>query len=181
MNIRRTIGLWTLTLLASLNPAAAQSSASYRLEESTFRNGGSTPAAAPASPGYRLSLSAIGGFGRRGLSSSSFRADGCFTCAYGPPGEVAFLDFADGTTLSWTAEPSAGRYNLYRDRLSTLSSLSYGNCFQQQLSGTTFVDADPVPATDGFFYLVTVENRLAEEGPKGADGSGTARGGTACP
>ncbi len=181
MNIRRTIGLWTLAVLASLNPALAQSSASYELEQSTFRNGGSTPAAAPASASYRLSLTAIGGFGRRGLTSSSFRSDACFTCAYGPPGEVAFLDFSDGDTLSWTAAPAAGRYNLYRDRLSTLSSLSYGNCFQQELNGTTYVDADPVPATDGFFYLVTVENRLAEEGPKGADSVGAAREGTACP
>jgi hypothetical protein len=34
---------------------------------------------------------------------------------------------------------------------------------------------------DGFFYLVTVENRLSEEGTKGFDSGGGERTGSACP
>ena len=45
--------------------------------------------------------------------------------------------------------------------------MTYGNCEQSQIEGTTTDDADPVPQGQGHFYLVTAENLIAEEGIKG--------------
>jgi hypothetical protein len=99
-----------------------------------------------------------------------------------PPGEVQGLRFDDKWTLRWDAERSAGIYNLYRASLGTLSpGLSYGGCQQQNIALTTTTDSDPVPLSDGFFYLITVENRLTEEGTRGHDSDGLERTGSVCP
>jgi hypothetical protein len=104
-----------------------------------------------------------------------------FGNAYPPPGEVTGLQFTDATTLAWSPEHSAGSYNVYRDALTALTGGGYGTCWEQETPAATVTDADPVPAGNGFFYLVTAENRLGEEGTKGRDSDDALRGGDACP
>ena len=43
-------------------------------------------------------------------------------------------------TLAWGAEPSVGTYNLYRDLMSDLSGLGYGDCEQQEIADPTTTD-----------------------------------------
>ena len=86
------------------------------------------------------------------------------------------LQFTDHQTLVWNAERSVGVYNLYRNLMSAISGGDTGACEQYDLTATTTTDPDPAPsAGDGFFYLVTAENRLAEEGTKGWRSSGSER------
>jgi hypothetical protein len=164
-----------LPLLAP--PATAQTSASYRLEEQVFNAGGHPEGGAVmSSASYWVSLDSIGeGIVGPGMSSASYGMDGSFGGAYPPPGEVLGLRFTDAETLVWDPERSVGAYNLYRDRLSALTGLGYGNCEQRDLAGETATVPDLPPATDGFFYLVTAENRLGEEGTKGQDTWGSER------
>ncbi len=181
MRERTTIALLMLAFFAL--PVHAQSSAGFKLEEHAFNSGG-TPAAgaAPSSASLRLGLSSLGEApAARDLSSASFRADGGFTTAYPPRREVRGLSFSAKDTLTWNAEASAGVYNLYRDLHSNLAGLGFGQCEQQGLIGTAATDSDAVPAGDGFFYLVAVENRLGEEGSKGSQSGGAERGGNVCP
>ena len=91
------------------------------------------------------------------------------------------LVFTDETTLEWDSVSSAGTYNLYRDLLSNLAALGYGNCQQSGLSATTAQDPDTVPPGDAFFYLVTAETSLLQEGPKGLRSGGGLRLGSTCP
>ncbi|GAG27337.1 unnamed protein product, partial [marine sediment metagenome] len=131
---------------------------------------------------FKISLDAIGeDVTATSLGSASFHMGGGFGTAYPPPGEVAGLRFTDKATLVWDPEGSVGIYNLYRDLLSNLVGLGFGNCQQQELAAATATDADAVPPTDGFSYLATAENRLDEEGTKGFQSSGTERLGTVCP
>ena len=132
--------------------------------------------------GFRITLSSLGeNLARTGLESASFRADASFLSAYAPPGEVSGLHFTDDQTLTWSAERSAGTYSVYRDQVSALVSGGYGTCLSQELSATSTSDPATPPTGGGFFYLVTVENRLREEGTKGSDSSGAERGGNECP
>ena len=102
--------------------------------------------------------------------------------AYPPPREVTGLVFLDDDTLHWDPEPSVGVYNLYRDTLPALPEGGYGSCDQQGLTTTGATDVAPPPGVgDGYFYLVTAENRLAEEGTKGFDTGAVERQGNACP
>ena len=45
----------------------------------------------------------------------------------------------------------------------------------------TTTDGDTPSSSQGYFYLVTVENRLDEQGPKGIDSYGAPRQGNVCP
>jgi len=83
--------------------------------------------------------------------------------------------------MHWDAEPSAGVYNIYRELMSDLSGTGYGECFAPDVSGTTGTDPGTPPASDGWFYLVTAENRLGEEGTKGWNSGATERQGNVCP
>jgi hypothetical protein len=74
-----------------------------------------------------------------------------------------------------------GTYNLYRDLMSNLVGLGFGDCQQQDLPTSTTTDDDALAVGDGFFYLVTAENKLAEEGTKGSQSNGSEREGNACP
>ena len=121
-----------------------------------------------------------------GLASSSFGMDVGFDAAYRPPGEVAAacgtgvehcLRFTDPQTLIWPGERSAGVYNLYRDDTSD----GFGHCEQQDLADTTATDAATPTSGTSFFYLVTVENRLGEEGTKGFGSNTSERLGAVCP
>jgi hypothetical protein len=166
-------------------PAHAQQSASYRLTENVFNQGGH-PAngVVLSSTSWRVTLDAVGdGVASTALASASFRMEGGFPAGYPPPGEVHDLRvLADRETLAWDPEPSIGVYNLYRDLLSHLSGLGYGTCAQSDLEDETTGDPAVPPAADGYFYLVTAENRLREEGTKGFDsGNEERQNATPCP
>jgi hypothetical protein len=89
---------------------------------------------------------------------------------------------ADRTTLTWDAEPSIGRYHVYRDALSALPGLGFGVCLDSDVPGTTYVDPGVPGDGAGYFYLVTAVNRLHEEGTKGITSGGAERGNPApCP
>ena len=164
--------------------AAAQTSASFKLEEHVFNNGGHPDSGiVVTSASFRVTFDALGdGIAAFGLSGPSFHSDAGFGAAYPPPGEVLNLRFASGTTFVWDPEKSVGVYNLYRDLLSALAGLDYGQCDQYDLLGETATDGDAPPASDGYFYLVTAENRRGEEGTKGFDSSDAERPNpSACP
>jgi hypothetical protein len=155
--------------LCSPGPAHAQQGATFKLTEHVF-NAGGHPAngVVLASPSFRMSLDAIGdAVPMQRLSGPSFRMDASFVAAYPPPGEVLGLRFTAHDTLLWDAERSAGAYNVYREPVSDLSALAYGECRQPGLFTRTASDTEDPPPGTGFFYLVTVENRLGEEGTKG--------------
>jgi hypothetical protein len=173
-----------IVVLAAAWPALAQTSASYKLEEHTF-NAGGHPADGTimTSASFRMTFDAIGeGIAGGGMSSASFSMDGGFVSAFPPPGEVTNLLFTDDVTLVWDPEKSVGVYNLYRDTLGTLSGMGYGNCEQYDIGDETATDPDTPPTSDGYFYLVTAENRIAEEGTKGYDSDHSERPNpAACP
>ncbi len=163
------LGLGVVVAVAAGGPARAQESASYRQTERVLNSGG-TPAQGVevASAGYRVTLSSLGG----GL----YPGVGAGAGADLPPGEVAGLLFTAPQTLVWDPEPSAGTYNVYRAAIATLDSGAFGDCLAPGGALPSATDPAEPAAGAGFFYLVTVENRLREEGTKGAG-----RGGTFCP
>ena len=178
-------GISSLVLTGALlaGTALAQSSASFKLEEHTFNAGGHPEAGGlPTSAGFRITLHSIGeGVSGQGLNSASFALDACFASAYVPPGEVMNLRFVDEDTLEWDPEKSVGDYNLYRALISDVTGLGFGACEQEHIAEPTTDETDAVPANDGYFYLVTAENRLDEEGTKGFQSDTTERGGATCP
>ncbi len=172
-----------LVLALQATPARAQQSASFRLAEQVF-NAGGHPAAgvSPSSSSFRISRHSIGeGLNDGALASGSFVLDGGFLAPYPPPGEVAGFDLPAPTSLVWNPERSAGDYNVYRGTLSTLPSLSYGSCYLQDVTATGATEGAVPPTGSAWFYLVTVENRLEEEGTKGYRSSGAERTGSSCP
>lgn len=177
----RTIILAVIAVATTGSAALAQSSASYRLEETVINSGGHpTQGTTLASASYRIRLDALGeGVVGATMSGTTYRVDSGFGSAFLPPGEVRGLRFAGVDTLTWDPDPAAGTYNLYRDLLS--AAAGHGGCHEQGIHGTSTVDADVAAPGEGYFYLVTVANRVAEEGTKGADSAGASRGGAACP
>ncbi len=165
---RRAAGCVAVLLGLTGLPAAAQVSASFKLTESSLNSGGDPRGAVVlASSSYHVKLDALGEpLAATGLSSASYRSDASFVPAYRPAGEVRNLRFTDRTHFSWTADPAAGTYAVYRDLLSTLPG-TFGTCFQSGLTATAAVDAATPPGGRGWFYLVTARNRLREEGTKG--------------
>ena len=77
------------------------------------------------------------------------------------------------TTLTWDPEASVGSYNVYRGTLSELPT-TYGTNIEPGWTGETYPDTDPYGG-ESWFYLITASNRIAEEGTKGTDSSGTER------
>jgi len=80
-----------------------------------------------------------------------------------------------GSTIQWSPEPSAGVYEVYRGVMSSLPG-TFGTCFAGNVSAPTITDASSPPAGQAYFYLVTVRNRLGEEGPKGYQSNGMLEG-----
>jgi len=193
----RTIGcLATAAALLGLSgPVSAQSSTSYQIEQLSFGAAGiPVRGAAPESTSYSMTLASFGDtVVAEGLTSAGYSVGVGSNTASHPPGEVAAtcgsdgggcVSFLDTQVLVWPAERSAGFYNLYRDSMSGLVGSGFGQCVQQGVIGTSWTDNAQVPAADGFFYLVTVVNRLGEEGTKGFaidGGAAIERGGTVCP
>lgn len=185
MRTHRTPMLYTPILLLALlmGTVQAQSSANYKLEQHALNGGGRPNGGTLAtSASFRVTLDSIGdGIAAHGLSGASYAMDVGFLNSHRPASEVQGLRFDDAISLRWDADPSAGAYNLYRAGLGTVSTLTYGGCVQQNLIQTETTDNDPVAPGDGFFYLVTAENRLAEEGTRGYRSNGAERTGTVCP
>ena len=172
--MKRTLILIGLALAV---PALGQQSSSYRHDEHVL-NAGGHPANGVhlASASYRITVDALGDkVAGLDLVGPSFRLGGGIVGSYRPPGEVHDLRFEDLQTLRWNPEPSAGHYNLYRDAIGTLASGGYGACLEHSVPATTWSDPGTPAAGSGFFYLVTVENSLSEEGTKGTDASGGVR------
>jgi hypothetical protein len=154
-------------------PICAQQSASFKLDEHVLNAGGHpSGGVVMESTSYRVTLDALGeSVGQAGMTSASFHMDAGFTLAYPPPGEVTDLLFTGVEAITWSAERSAGFYDLYRDDTSD----GYGTCEQQNLQTTTATDSSIPTAGNTLFYLVTVKNRLQEEGTKGSRSDGTER------
>ncbi|MCP3995924.1 MAG: hypothetical protein GY722_12800 [bacterium] len=179
--------IWVRVVLVSLLltfPAMAQQSSSFKLAEHTFNAGGvPSDGVVLASTNFRVTLATVGeSIAALRLSSTNIVLDASFASAYSPPGEVRQLRFNDPIRLVWDPEGSSGDYNLYRDLLSNLVGLGYGNCLQLDIAGETTVDLAQPPSGDGYFYVVTAQNRLEEEGTKGVDSAGVERPNpTPCP
>lgn len=162
--------------LAVAGAAEAQTSASFKLTESTMNNGGDPHDGAFAlSASFHLRLDAVGdALVAVGPASAGWHMDAGFVDAYRPPGETANLGWPTKTSMTWNPEASAGAYEVYRDLLSTLPG-GYGSCFASGLTN----EATSEPSTPGpgapWFYLVTTRNRLQEEGTKGNRSSGAER------
>jgi hypothetical protein len=169
----KRIGVFLAAVVCTLG-SFAQSSANYRLTESVF-NAGGNPSPVLTSTGYQVTLDAVGdSVSGANLSSASYSSDAGFAALFHPPGEVLDLRFTDSTHLAWDPEPSVGSYNLYRGLVSGLSG-GYGACLSSGLTGESGVDASTPSAGQCFFYLVTAENRIAEEGTLGQTSSGVER------
>ena len=164
----KRISCLLLVLGSVVGSALGQTSASYKLKESTLNAGGDPQNGSfAASANYRIKLDAIGqGLSGAGLSSSSFHLDAGFVPDYPSPKEVLNLHWTDPATLVWDPEKSVGAYELYRDLLSTLPG-GFGSCFQSAIVNETWTDATTPSAGTGLLYLVTARNLLAEEGMKG--------------
>jgi hypothetical protein len=163
--------IFVLLILLSASLLRPQSSTNFILDESTLNNGGN-PSPVLSSTSYKMTLDAIGdGLSARGLAGASYVMDGGFGGAYPPPGEVQNLRWTSKTQFNWDPEPSAGRYNTYRGDLGAFAG--YGACFHYGLTASSDSDTQVPGAGAGYFYLVTAENRLNEEGVKGYDSGGT--------
>jgi len=170
---------------ASVPAARAQTSASYDMKAHVVNEGGHPAQGVVLTSGlFRMSLDAVGqGLFAPSMGSASFSMGVGFATPYLAPGEVAGVRIlADRQTLTWTLEPAADHYNVYRDLLQTLPGL-YGLCWATHIPSTVAVDsAVPGTGSSGFFYLVTSENGLDEEGTKGFSSAGAERGNLApCP
>lgn len=165
-------------------PVLAQESASYKLGEHVFNAGGNpSDGLVLTSASYKITLDAIGdSVAGRNLASASYHMDGGFVMGYPPPGEVHGLEFTNLQTLVWQPEKSVGVYNLYRGLVDGLDGTVYGSCEEPDIALNATTDSDPVPVGNGYFYLVTAENRLDEEGTLGIRSTGAERPNTgACP
>jgi hypothetical protein len=178
---------WLLTLISTLTApfsvAVAQSSTSFRLQESALNAGGNPLQGGQlSSSSFRIRLDSIGeATVGAGIASGSYRLDTAFVSAYRPPAETLNLRFTDKTTLTWNPERSVGNYQLYRGLTSTLPG-TWGSCLASNLPTSSGTDAQRPTSGASYFYLVTARNRLREEGTKGNRSNGSPRSNTnPCP
>ncbi|HNQ77293.1 MAG TPA: hypothetical protein PKJ37_00025 [Acidobacteriota bacterium] len=165
------VSFFACSFLMSAQAVFSQTSGNFQNKEHVINNGGN-PAPALTSTNYQITLSSIGdGLSGTAMSSPGYQIDGGFEASYPPPGEVLDLMFSDNTTFAWDTELSVGTYNVYRGNITDLAS-GYGTCFTQGLTTVTAIDAETPSSGQCFFYLVTAENRIAEEGTMGNNSSG---------
>jgi len=171
-------------LAAQFVPAAAQQSASFRLEEHAL-NAGGRPAEAVvgSSANFRVTLESIAGpISHLTATSASFRGEGGFVPPLRPPGEVRELRLPGPDQLTWAGERSVGTFELYRDALGAVGVDPYGVCLQNDITGTTAQDPETPATGAGYLYLVAAVNRLGERGTLGQASSGQTREpSSACP
>jgi hypothetical protein len=175
----RFLSVAVISFLFAPLPALAQQSANYRIVEQSFNAGGHPEGGtSPASATFSIRVDAIGDAvdGGETLTSATYSMDGSFTSGLRPPAEVGALRMVDHETLVWAPEGPLASYNLYRDLLGQIGGLGYGSCEQHGLSEESATDPDQPPAGEGYFYLVTAENLLGDEGSKGSDSDGADRG-----
>jgi hypothetical protein len=147
----------------------AQESTNFKQKEHVFNEGGNPDdGVILTSTNFKVTIDAVGeGLLGTALNSTSFKMDSGFIAPYPPPGEVLNLLLqSDHETLVWDLEKSRGTYNLYRDFLSSIQP-DYGDCKEYGIPDETTTDSDDPGVGNGYFYLVTVSNRLGEEGTKG--------------
>jgi hypothetical protein len=173
--MRRVRVAAAVVALAAL-PVLAQQSATYRISDHAVNAAGHPQqGTVVSSASFRVTLDSLGdGILGTGMASASYHADGGFTGSYPPPGEVHGLRWDDAISLAWDAERSAGVYELYRDDLGALPGTS-GTCLQSALATTSATDAATPGPGVGWFYLVSVRNRLGEESTTGFDSDGVER------
>lgn len=164
--------------------ARAQTSASYKVQESVFNAGGRpSDGTVATSASFRITLDAIGdGAIGTGLSSTSYMMTAGFAAPHRPPGEVhGLVVLGDKQTLQWDWEPASTAFDLYRDPI-TLLPTEFGTCQASRVTTDSWADASLPAVGTGWFYLVTGENDLWEEGTLGTESSGAERPNTApCP
>lgn len=179
----KALAAGVVLLVGTFGPAHSQSSATFRLSESTV-NAGGHPAQglSMTSASYRVRLDAIGDAVSGGSSASaSYRSGSGFSMRYQPPGEIENVRFQSRVALLWDNDPSAGTYNVYRDAIPTLPA-GAGACLQSAIQGASYIASASPPAGTGWFFLVTAENMLGEEGTLGTGSGGIARASVAsCP
>jgi hypothetical protein len=152
------------------------------LSDTTFNGGGRSPSSPATAGSFRITLDAIGDWARQPATSASFELTGGFVARYAPPDEVDHLRWRAGDTvgLEWDPEPSAGSYYVYRDPSPLLPGGA--DCLGTNGADPQFQDPAQPPQGTGFFYLVTVRNRVGEEGTLGFRSSGVERSNPApCP
>lgn len=167
-----------LGLLVACTLVTAQEGSTYKVTEHTLNAGGHPRDGVILGSGsFLVTLDAIGDtVAVVSVSGEAYRVDAGFAPAYPPPTEVLNLRFTDDETLLWEANPAAGVYHLYRGAIDRLQGLEYGTCLQSAIVGTTASVPDRPPDGLGYYYLVTVANRLDEEGTKGFDNGMNERG-----
>jgi len=186
MRTRMSWILVTLTTLVVSVPARAQSSASHQVEGATLNAGGRPSGGMIAqSPSHRITLDVVGAdLPGVDASSAGFRLTGGFGGTYAPPSEVQAAAFTGGgptPALTWAPMPAAGVYDVYRGATGTLPG-AFGSCLAANVTTTSYTDFAAPASRAGFFYLVTGENRLGEEGTKGSQSNGPPRTSSpACP
>ncbi|HKQ97748.1 MAG TPA: hypothetical protein VJV75_07735 [Candidatus Polarisedimenticolia bacterium] len=175
--VRALLALVAACLPIAGHPLLAQSSPSYRLTGQVLNAGGRPEQAiVPASPAYRLSIESIGGeFSGSAQVATTYRLAAGLAFLGAPPGEVSGLQIlGDEATLQWSAEPRSMAYNVYRGNLA-MPPGGFGVCVHARVEATVVVEAEDPPVGAGFFYLVTGESLLEEEGTKGSTSAGTER------
>ena len=170
------LGLALFVFLPAIPDAAAQSSASYRLEETSLNSGGN-PAngVVLSSASFSITQDAMGeSLAHVRLEGATFVMEGGFLSLNPPPVEVTNLRFDDVTTFSWDPQPAV-EYEVYRGHIGSLPG-TFGTCFANAVPGESTSDATAPPGGGGYFYLVTARNGLLEESPKGYGSDGTEEG-----
>jgi len=181
------VGAAALAICTSGGLLLAQQSASFALEGTTLNEAGRPENGTLAQSGsFQITLDAVGeALPAFDAVSASFNLSGGVVGAYAPSAEVQALGFVSAggaaPALAWAPLPTAVRYDVYRGATGSLPG-SFGACLASNLASTSYNDAAaPLPKT-GFFYLVTGENRLGEEGTKGYQSNGAVRtAAPACP
>ena len=87
-------------------------------------------------------------------------------------------------TLVWGAVSCATEYHIYRGPLTGLPSGDYGSCLDSidpDRTDTTLLDTTIPALGRGFFYLITAENSLGQEGTLGYASSGERPNPSPCP
>lgn len=184
MRVARVAFVLAVLAAVCLPIVHAQTSASYKMQESVFNAGGRPNQGTVAtSASFRVTIDAVGdGVIGTGLGSTSYHMAAGFAAPHRPPGEVQGLAvLGDKQTFQWDWEPTSTAFDVYRDPLSLLPT-EFGSCQASRVATNSWADANVPTAGAGWFYLVTGENDLWEEGTMGAETGPIERPNTApCP
>ena len=166
-----------VVVLLGTTSLSAQVSPSFHQEEHALNSGGHPGQGVHlTSPAFRMTLGAVGdAVPSPAGTSAPFVLTSGLTALFPPPGEVQNLRFSSDATILWDAGRTAGVYNLYQGPIGPSFDPAYGSCRSGGLPTTVASVPEVPPIGAGFFFLVTEENRLEEEGTKGFDSNGAPR------